>query len=146
MRTAVRAIIIENDNLLVMHRNKEGNQYFTLVGGLVSDNETVEQALKRKVHEETGLNILKYRLVFSEEHAHPYNDQYIYLCEVAEHQPIAIQSQSEESYLNQIGISTHEPRWVGKKSFPILPFRTPQLQKAICDSLRNGFPDQPLKL
>ena len=55
MRTAVRAIIIKDNNLLVMHRNKFGNEYLTLVGGGVELNETKEQALVREVIEETSI-------------------------------------------------------------------------------------------
>lgn len=146
MRKAARAIIIEDGKLLVMHRDKESSQYFTLVGGKVSDNETIEQALVREVKEETGLDIVSARLVFYEEHPAPHNEQYIYLCEVGPHQPVAIQTYSEESFMNKISINVHDPQWVDATSFPGIPFRTPQLQDAITKSLKNGFPIEPIKL
>jgi ADP-ribose pyrophosphatase YjhB (NUDIX family) len=45
MRKAVRAIIIKDDKLLVMNRNKFGKVYDTLPGGNVEIGETLEQAL-----------------------------------------------------------------------------------------------------
>src|ERR1700761_7300853 len=80
MAKAARAIITENHKILVMYRNKYGSEYFTLVGGKVADDETTEQALARELKEETGLRVTSARLVFTEEHPEPYNQQYIYVC------------------------------------------------------------------
>lgn len=146
MAKAARAIIIEDNKVLVMHRNKYGNKYYTLVGGRVNDNETLEDALVREVREETGLDVIKARLVFFEEHPSPYNEQYIYLCEVTEHESIAIQDTSEEALMNKLELTTHEPMWVDTGLFSRLPFRTVELQKAIVNALKKGFPKEPVKL
>lgn len=146
MGKAARAIIIENNKLLVMHRNKEGSQYFTLVGGRVNDSETIEQGLRREIKEETGMDVVNARLVFTEEHAAPYNDQYVFLCEVASHDSIAIQDASEEAFMNRISVNTHQPLWAEASSFAKLPFRTPQLQAAIIHGLKKGWPKEPVKL
>ena len=47
MADAARAILIENDMMLVMERIKNNQRYFTLVGGRKNDNETLEQCLIR---------------------------------------------------------------------------------------------------
>lgn len=146
MRKAARAIIIEDGKILVMHRNKYGEEYYTLVGGRVQEGETVEAALKREVKEETGLDITDARLVYVEEHPEPYNQQYIYLCQVADHDDVAIQDTSEEGFMNKISINVHRPVWAEASSFGKLNFRTPQLQIAIVDALKKGFPSQPVKL
>lgn len=146
MTKAVRAIIIENGKLLMMHRNKYGSQYYTLVGGRMNDDETPEQALVREVREETGLTLTTARLVYIEEHQPPYNEQYIYLCEVAPNQGASIQAYSEEAEMNQYQMNVHELAWIGKQSFEHLPFRTPQLHDAIMKGLKKGFPKTPMKL
>jgi ADP-ribose pyrophosphatase YjhB (NUDIX family) len=146
MAQAARAIIIENDNLLVMFRNKHGSEYFTLVGGRIQDGESTEQGLAREVMEETVLQVTRSRLVFVEPHPAPYNEQYIYLCEVAPHQDVAIQTAAEEALMNRIGLNTHEPVWTTQRAFAGLPFRTPQLQAAILQALTKGFPDRPINL
>ncbi len=143
---AARAIIIENNKILVMYRNKQGSQYYTLVGGRANDNETPEDALVREVKEETGLEITHARLVYVEYHQPPYNEQYIYLCEVAPHADIALQDTSEEAFLNNLSVNIHRPQWSDKKSFAVLPFRTPQLQSAIVTALKKGFPREAISL
>lgn len=146
MRKAVRVIVIEDSKLLVMHRNKEGSQYYTLVGGQVKDGETLEQALSREVQEETGLTVTSARMVFVEEHPSPYNEQYIYLATVAPHAEVAIQELSEEGVMNQFGINMHQPFWVTTTAFANISFRTPLLQKAILHALKKGFPAEPVTL
>lgn len=146
MGKAARAIIIENGNILVMHRDKQGSQYYTLVGGMVNDSETLEQGLVREVQEETGLTVVAARPVFYEPHPQPYNEQYIFLCQVGPHTTAEIQKSSEEAMLNKLGFNTHRLSWVPMQAFSQLPFRTPQLQQAIIDGLQKGFPSQPVRL
>lgn len=146
MSNAVRAIVIENGKLLVMHRNKYGSQYYTLVGGRINTGETPEQALVREVMEETGLTVTAARPVFFEEHPEPYNQQTIYLCEIAPHGETGIQDTSEEGVMNKYGMNTHQPFWVNAHAFGNLAFRTPQLQAAILKGLKRGFPKQLVKV
>ncbi len=146
MNQASRAIIINNDKILVMFRNKHGSQYYTLVGGRVDKNETPEQALVREVKEETGLDVTSSKLVFFENHPEPYNKQYIFLCSVANTDNTAIQDASEEDLMNRLGANIHTPFWTDIKAFHNLSFRTPQLQQAILDGIKNGFPTQPITL
>jgi len=146
MRTAARAIIIENGKILVMQRKKHGDEYFTLVGGLANDDESIEQALVREVKEETGMDVVAVRLVYVEKHPAPYNEQYIYLCEVAPHPDVAVQDSSEEGYMNRLQANMHQPMWVETRAFAELPFRTPQLQEAMLRAFAKGFPSQPVTL
>lgn len=146
MRKAVRAVIIEDNKILVMHRNKFGSQYYTLVGGRVNDDESLEQALVREVKEETGLTVTAARLLYVEKHPEPYNEQYIYLCNVAPHDSVAIQEGSEEGIMNSYDMNTHAPLWVGPGAFANLPFRTPQRHEALMKAFKKGFPKEPVEL
>ncbi len=146
MGKAVRAIILENDKMLVMHRDKYGSQYFTLVGGRVNEGETLEQALRREIEEETGLEVTEARLVFTEEYEAPYNSQYIYLCKVASHGGVAIGEASEEGLMNRLDMNIHTPVWLYTQNFSKVQFRTPALQTALVKALKDGFPDNPVKL
>jgi 8-oxo-dGTP diphosphatase len=146
MNQAARAIIIENNKLLVMYRKKGAAEYYTLVGGKLNENETPEQALIREVKEETDMTVTSQRLVFTETHPEPYNNQFIYLCEVAPHDEVNIRHDTEEGLMNRIDINIHKPMWVDMKHFAQLPFSTMQLQKVIVESLNKGFPKEVVHL
>ena len=146
MSLAARAIIIENNKILVMYRDKHGSQYYTLVGGRLNDGEAPELGVAREVREETGLEVTSCRLVYVERHDSPHSQQFIYLCQVTLHDNISIQDSSEEGFMNRLGANIHTPVWAELKSFDKLPFRTPQLQAAISAGLKRGFPSAPVEL
>lgn len=146
MAQAARAIIIQNDKILVMRRDKQGSVYYTLVGGRVNDGEDITDAVKREVREETGLEITSAQYVFYEGHAEPYNEQFIFLCQVGGSTDVKLGEFSEEALLNRFGTNIHEPMWVPVQSFERLPFRTPQLQQAIAQGLRKGFPKEAQRI
>ncbi len=135
-----------DSHILVMYRNKQGSKYFTLVGGGIDEGESPEEALVREVREETGLQVTSHELVYIEENAKPYADQFIYLCQVESYTKVALDELSEEAVLNKYGMNTHAPMWVNKTGFKNLAFRTPALQQAIVKAFKDGFPPQPVEL
>jgi 8-oxo-dGTP pyrophosphatase MutT (NUDIX family) len=66
VRRSVRIILLnDNDELLLVHFSKakvgaidekNTNSFWTLVGGEIEQNETIQEAATRELHEETGLN------------------------------------------------------------------------------------------
>ncbi|MEK7681066.1 MAG: NUDIX domain-containing protein [Patescibacteria group bacterium] len=48
-------ILIKHKKILLIKRNKYGNQYYAMPGGTVEPNESVEQSAKREITEETNL-------------------------------------------------------------------------------------------
>jgi len=56
-RTGIRAsaIIIKNNKILLIHRKKEGREYWVFPGGGIEEGETGEETVLREVEEETGL-------------------------------------------------------------------------------------------
>jgi ADP-ribose pyrophosphatase YjhB (NUDIX family) len=142
MNKAVRAIILNGDQMLVMHRYKHGSEYFTLVGGRVKEGENLDAVLEREVKEETSLDIIEAKLVFIEKHPDPYNEQYIYMCKVKSTDNAAISAGSEEAILNTTVINIHTLRWINIRSLDSVQFRTPQLQAALIRGFKNGFPEE----
>jgi 8-oxo-dGTP pyrophosphatase MutT (NUDIX family) len=63
MRNRAAAIIIRNGSLLVLHRQKPGQDYYILPGGGVELDESFQEACIREVKEETGLDVLHLQLV-----------------------------------------------------------------------------------
>ncbi len=121
MRRAVRAIVIKNDSMLVMHRNKFGHQYYCLVGGGVDAGETEEQALIREIHEEASLEVANLRLVYIEEAGKPYGNQYIYLCDYVSGEPVLWEG-SDEAKIHKLGQNLYSPGWLPLTDLEKVPF------------------------
>lgn len=58
------AIIIKNNEILLMHRFKNGQEYFVFPGGGVEKGESVKDAVIREIKEELGLDIKISNLIF----------------------------------------------------------------------------------
>lgn len=145
MRQSVRAIIINGDKMVVMHRNKFGQEYYTLIGGGVDAGESPEQALVREVAEETGLAVANPRLVIYENHDKFYGPQFVYLCEYVSGEP-TLAPGSDEASINELGKNTYTPMWLPLASLASVPFVSEQLKNALLKFIPTGFPDQPVEL
>lgn len=142
MRQAVRAIVIKDDQLLVMKRNKFGKQYFTLTGGGIELDEDQETALRRELMEETGLQVGTVRLVYVEEPGEPYGTQFVYLCEYLGGEP-ELQADAIEAELTANGENTYEPLWLPIAELPSVNFISGSLKSALISAFEVGFPDEP---
>ncbi len=145
MRKAVRAIIIHNNKLLVMHRNKFGVEYDTLPGGNIEVGETLEQAVVREVDEETSLQITNLRLVFIEEAGDPFGTQYIFLCDYVSGTP-RLKPDSEEALINKLGQNLYEPKWIELDDLASTKFVSERLKEAVMHGNSAGFPTQPVQI
>lgn len=138
--------MIKDDKLLVMHRNKFGHEYYSLIGGGIDAGETPLQALYREVREETGLNIApEPRLVYLESAGEPYGPQYIYLCGYEGGEP-ALQPTSDEHPINAMGTNTYTPMWLPLSELPQAPLLPSELKSRLITDLSTGFPEQPVTI
>lgn len=141
MRRAVRAIVIKDNNLLVMKRNKFGHEYYTLVGGRIEAGESPEQALQREVFEETGLSIKVVRQVYIEHAELPYGDQIIFNCDYVSGVP-ALRPDSEEALISKMGKNLYIPMWLPISELTKVPFKSDQLAAQLLKDLNQGFPNE----
>jgi len=145
MRQAARAIVVRDDQLLVMYRNKFGKEYYTLVGGGLDVNESAEQAMLRELREESCLTVANPRLVITEDAGPMYGLQHIFLCDYQSGEPhLAVDS--EEARINALGQNIHEPMWLPIKELEGVPFRSEKLKRVLLDKLEHGFDDEVIKI
>jgi ADP-ribose pyrophosphatase YjhB (NUDIX family) len=142
MRKAVRAVVVKDDALLVMHRNKFGEEYYTLIGGGISAGETPEQALVREVHEESSLSVANPRLVYVEQAGDPYGYQFIFLCDYVSGK-VALQTASIEAKIHALGTNLYEPAWLPIKKLAEVSFVSEVLKHTLIKAFTQGFPSQP---
>lgn len=143
MRRAVRAIVVRDGKILLIHRNKFGSEYYTLPGGGIDAGETAEQALKREVQEECGFTVLSARPIFVEEAGNPFGTQYIYLCEVEGQEP-QLAPHSAEAKIHAMGQNLYTPKWVSLKELPQIQFRSEALKTTILHAQKVGYPEKPV--
>ena len=145
MRKAVRAIVIHDDQILVMHRNKFGEEYDTLPGGNIELGETAEQALYREVEEETMVVFQNPKFVALEHSGDPYGDQYIYLCEYVSGEP-QLRPDAEEQAINQMGKNLYNPAWLKLDELASRPFLSQNLKNFILQSVKEGWPTSAVEI
>jgi NADH pyrophosphatase NudC (nudix superfamily) len=145
MRRAVRAIIIKDDQILLIHRNKFGHEYDILVGGGIDIGETPEQALLREIQEEVGVSVSQPRLVFVERAGEPYGDQLIFICNYVDGEP-RLNEDTPEFKIDQMGTNRYQPIWRRIDELQNLPIRSTSIKKAILDGIANGFPQSPIDI
>lgn len=57
MRISSRCILIENRNVLLIYRERDGEKYYVFPGGGIEEGETKEACIKRECKEELGIDI-----------------------------------------------------------------------------------------
>jgi len=67
MRVKARAVILIDGRLILAEQRRRGRTEHSLPGGRVNDRESVLDALRREVAEETGLDVTPGRLVYVSE-------------------------------------------------------------------------------
>lgn len=139
---AVRAIVIKGDKLLVMKRNKFGQQYYTLPGGGINLGEGAEAALRRELQEEASVQLGAVRHVFTEDAGDPYGVQYVFLAEYRGGEP-ALAPDSDEAEINKLGQNLYEPQWLPLNQLADSNFLSASLQAAIEKAQESGYPKAP---
>lgn len=71
MKVRPSILIIENDRLLLLRYDYDGNSVFGIPGGNPDTGEPLQEALVRELREELGVSVLPGDLVFSAETARP---------------------------------------------------------------------------
>lgn len=133
------SVLMKNDgSILMIHRLRDGNEYYLLPGGSVEENKTAEEAAIRELKEETSIlgrvdqKVAEYR--DSEGRIHM-----IFLCSRIAGEP-RLDATSPES-MKANANNTYEPKWVETDIIPeitIWPESTGDfLRKTFCNQKGN---------
>ena len=118
----VTAVVLRGEKLLLIHRFREGKEYWIFPGG-VEEGEDLETALRREVLEETSLALTSHRRLFDQIDDEG-NTCIFYRCELAPGEPVLggpeREAQSEE---NQYILE-----WVEWKKVTLLGFIYPSAE------------------
>lgn len=146
MRQAVRAIVVKDKQILVMHRNKFGQEFYALVGGGVDYGEDHMQALHRELEEEASIKITNPRLVIVEDAGDVFGIQYIFVCDWVSGEP-ALASHSEEAQIHKSGQNLYTPMWLPLIELANVKLLPTELHHVINKhAADNSWPAEPIEL
>lgn len=126
-RTEIRvsAIIVQDSKIVLIHRKKDGQEYWVLPGGHVEDGESPEAALTREVKEETGRDLLSSKVAFYID-MHP-----VYSCRVDSGNLIF----TGPELANDPAVDWYNPEWVSVKLLPTLTIYPESVKEKLMTAL-----------
>ncbi len=145
MRQVSRAIIIKDDKILLMERNKFGLKYRALIGGGINSGESALDALHREVFEEASIRIKNPRLVITEDAGEIYGTQYIFLADFDSGE-VKLSPDSEEYGITAMGKNIYNPVWYPIKDLNEAHILPVELNDILIEFTTKGFPKEPIQL
>ncbi len=143
MRKHIRAvaIIIKDNDVLLMWRKNQGKEYYVFPGGGTEENETVEEAVLREVREETTLKVRIEKQLY---HHHYINDsdQYFYLCSYLSGEPTLGEANEKEDMLKDNG-NFYQPVWMKIEDLKILLLYPLEIRDWLLEDVKNDFKNTP---
>lgn len=136
-RVTGRGIIIKDNEMLLMERWRDGLHYFSIPGGGVEADETIEEAAVRELAEEMGVVVTLERKLYIVET----NDSthHIFLSNYVSGEA-ALHPESPEALEHAEGKNLFKPRWVSLEELPNLSWQYwIMLREQLLTDIRDGF-------
>ena len=142
-RTGIRAvaIVIKDNKILLMHRTRDGKQYWVFPGGGVKEDEKVENAVVREITEEASLKVEIIKLLYSHKYSDIGHKQFFYLCKYTSGKPKL--GNFNELQAMKDGDQTYKPMWVDIKQLPKLLLYPLEIRDWVIKDLKTGFKNTP---
>lgn len=135
MRIRAAAILIEDHQLAVMERFRDGRHYFTFPGGGKDDHETPEQAVTREIEEELGIRVRIIRLI-AEVH-YLGSKQFFYLVERTE--GVFGTGTGEEYSSEPSPHGTYHPMWMNIAELLDHPLYPTEIAELVIRAQKDGW-------
>lgn len=133
-RVRARAIIIHDNQIVSMYREREGRIFYTFPGGGMEPTETEEECVKREVLEEFGIVVNPIKKVYVYENQSSVEHFY-----VAEWVSGQFGSGVGEEYRADRNNGVYQPKFIDIKDIPNLPLMPPEIATAFYDDyMING--------
>lgn len=131
------AILIKGDEILLMHRIKNGKEYYCFSGGGVKEGESMEQATLRELKEETTIDVKINKLLYH----HIYDndtEQYFYLCDYISGEP-KLGEGSEEKTKMLGGNNIYDPLWIKIEKLKDMLVYPLEIRNLFIKDFKNNF-------
>ena len=119
IRSAARAIIIQNDSVLFVQMINQDGNFFILPGGGQLHGETLVQALERECLEELGVHISVGRLIYTREyigknhqfdhrHSNFHQIEHVFICKILNYDQLGNGLQRDKKQIGHKWIKLNE--------------------------------------
>ena len=133
-KITARAVIIHNDEVILLYRKKKNKIYYALPGGHLENNETKEECVIREVKEELSINIkIISFLGIVEKKKHI---DYIYNCEYLSGNLLLGGEEKEQNNPNNY-YEIHKIRLQDIDKIPLYPANLNMIKKALLERNNN---------
>jgi 8-oxo-dGTP pyrophosphatase MutT (NUDIX family) len=135
-KISARGIIIKNDKVLLIYREKAGDKYYSIPGGKIEVGEKLEETVVREVLEETSINVkpLKYLGVFVGNDTH--FEQHLFQCEYINGEP-KLGDAIEKEIMSKDPTNFYRPEWVAIKDVITLKIRPDSAEEFFKDYVKK---------
>lgn len=132
-RIRARAIILQDEKIISMYREREGRIFYTFPGGGMEGNETEEECVVREVFEEYGIKIKPIKKLYTYENKN--GIEQFYLCEWISGE---FGTGQGEEYQENRNNGIYIPKFIDISNIPNLPLMPPEVASAFYDDYVNN--------
>jgi len=135
------AILIKDNEVLLIHRTRDGKEFWVLPGGGVEEKEKVEDSVVREVEEEASIKCNIVKLLYTHIYSDLGHKQFYYLCEYVSGDPKLgeyneLRTMKEED-------QTYEPVWIKIEELPKKLLYPLEIRDWLIQDYRTGFKNTP---
>jgi mutator protein MutT len=138
-RDRAAAILVHDDQLLVMYRMTSGRSYYVFPGGGIDAGETAQQAVVREIDEEASIAITVERLLY-ELYYDNGDTHYYFLCKYLAGEP-RLRNDTNE-YRETLRGDLHKPMWLGLSALPGVVLYPAEVKDELIRDVTAGFSDR----
>lgn len=133
-RVRARAIIVHEDKLMAMYRERDGRIFYTFPGGGMEAGESEEECVKREVFEEFGIVVKPLKKVYTYENQNSLEHFYL-----AKWLSGEFGSGEGEEFQENRNNGLYVPKFIEISDIPNLPLMPPEVAAAFYeDFIKNG--------
>ena len=121
----VTAVVTKGNSILVIHRLRDGEEYYVLPGGGIEQGELEEVALMRELQEETSVSARLIQKLTTYVMRQGRRD-HVYLCEYLAGEPKIAPDSVESNRSSETNVYT--PQWIEIRNIPNIKMWTEEVQ------------------
>lgn len=142
-RAGIRAvaILLKDDEVLLIHRTRDGKEFWVFPGGGKEDDESVEEAVIREVEEEASIKCKISKLLYTHIYSNLGHKQYYYLCEYISGEPKLGNYNEVETIKTED--QTYKPVWIKIERLSKKLVYPLEIRDWLIEDCKTGFKDTP---